>query len=207
MLEPVVLLVDSSPTRGRVEAELRKRYAADYQIMTAGSAAEALAVLDQLRAAQRQVSLVLADPYLPDAAGLELLARVRQRHPAARRALLITWADPQSMAAVAEGTVLGDLDAYVVKPRTAPDEYFHRVLTEQLGEWGRSNLPQSDVVSVVAEEWAPRSHELRELLGRNGVPFGFHPAGSPAGQRVLEEAGAARARRGRREGPAGSGDV
>jgi thioredoxin reductase (NADPH) len=191
MPEPVVLLVDSSPTRGSVEAELRKRYAADYHIITAGSAAQALAVLGQLRDAQRQVSLVLADPYLPDAAGTELLAQVRQRHPAARRALLITWGDPRNMAAVVEGTVLGDLDAYVVKPRAAPDEYFHRVLTEQLGEWGRSNLPQSDVVSVVAEEWAPRSHELRELLGRNGVPFGFHPAGSPEGQRVLEKAGAA----------------
>ena len=191
MAEPVVLLVDSSPTRGSVEAELRKRYAADYQIMTAGSAAQALSVLDQLRDAQRQVSLVLADPYLPDAAGTELLAQVRQRHPAARRALLVTWGDPRSMEAVVEGTVLGDLDAYLVKPRAAPDEYFHRVLTEQLGEWGRSNLPQSDVVSVVAEEWAPRSHELRELLGRNGVPFGFHPAGSPEGQRVLADAGAA----------------
>jgi thioredoxin reductase (NADPH) len=191
MLEPVVLLVDSSPTRGRVEAELRKRYAADYQIMTAGSAAEALTVLDQLRDAQRQVSLVLADPYLPDAAGTDLLARVRPRHPAARRALLITWGDPQGMTAVAAGTGLGHLDAYVVKPTTAPDEYFHRLLTEQLGEWGRSNLPHSDVVSVVAEEWAPRSHELRELLGRNSVPFGFYPAGSPEGQHVLEEARAA----------------
>lgn len=203
MLKPVVLLADSSPTRDGVEAELRKRYAADYQIMTAGSAAEALAVLGQLREAERQVSLVLADPWLPDATGTELLARVRQRHPAARRALLITWGDPRSMTAVVEGTVLGDLDTYVVKPRAAPDEYFHRVLTEQLGEWGRSNLPQSEVVSVVGEEWAPRSHELRELLGRNGVPFGFHPAGSPEGQRLLEEAGAAAAGAGHVAGAAG----
>jgi len=43
----------------------------------------------------------------------------------------------------------------------------------------------------VGEEWAPQSHELRELLGRNGVPFGFYAAGSPDGQRLLEEAGAA----------------
>jgi thioredoxin reductase (NADPH) len=190
MVEPVVLLVDSSPTRDRVEAELRKRYAADYQVMTAGSAAAALQILGQLREAERPVSLVLADPWLPDVTGTELLGQVRQRHPAARRVLLITWGDERSMAAVVEGTVLGDLDAYAVKPRAAPDEYFHRVLTEQLGEWGRSNLPRSEVVSVVGEEWAPRSHELRELLGRNGVPFGFHPAGSPEGQRLLEEAGA-----------------
>ena len=88
-----------------------------------------------------------------------------------------------------EGTVLGDLDAYVVKPGRAPDERFHQTIAEQLGEWGRSNLPRSEVVSVVGEEWAPRSHELRELLGRNGVPFGFHDAASPAGQRLLAEAG------------------
>jgi len=48
-----------------------------------------------------------------------------------------------------------------------------------------------EVVRVVGEEWAERSHELRELLGRNGIPFGFYAADSPNGQRVLEEAGAA----------------
>ena len=189
MLEPVVLLVDSSPTRGRVEAELRKRYAADYQVMTAASAAAALEVLGQARDAGHPVSLVLADPWLPDTTGSELLAQVRQRHPAARRALLVNWGDQRALPAVVEGTILGDLDAYVVKPGRAPDERFHQTIAEQLGEWGRSNLPRSEVVSVVGEEWAPRSHELRELLGRNGVPFGFHDAASPAGQRLLAEAG------------------
>jgi thioredoxin reductase (NADPH) len=189
MLEPVVLLVDSSPTRGRVEAELRKRYAADYQVMTAASAAAALEVLGQARDAGHPVSLVLADPWLPDTTGSDLLAQVRQLHPAARRALLVNWGDQRALPAVVEGTILGDLDAYVVKPGRAPDERFHQTIAEQLGEWGRSNLPRSEVVSVVGEEWAPRSHELRELLGRNGVPFGFHDAGSPAGQRLLAEAG------------------
>jgi thioredoxin reductase (NADPH) len=189
MLEPVVLLVDSSPTRGRVEAELRKRYAADYQVLTAASAAAALEVLGQARDAGHPVSLVLADPWLPDTTGSDLLAQVRQLHPAARRALLVNWGDQRALPAVVEGTILGDLDAYVVKPGRAPDERFHQTIAEQLGEWGRSNLPRSEVVSVVGEEWAPRSHELRELLGRNGVPFGFHDAASPAGQRLLAEAG------------------
>ena len=87
-------------------------------------------------------------------------------------------------------TVLGDIDGYVVKPGTPPDEHFHRFVTEQLDEWGRSNLPGLEVVRVIGEEWAARSHELRELLGRNGIPFGFYSAGSLDGQRVLEEAGA-----------------
>jgi thioredoxin reductase (NADPH) len=187
----VVLLADGSPTRGRVESELRKRYGTDYQVIATGSAEEALEVLGQLRDGQRQVSLVLADQRLPGATGTGLLARVRQLHPAARRALLISWGDQPSREAVVEATVLGDIDAYVVKPGPPPDERFHQAITEQLGEWGRTNLTGLEVARVVGEEWAPQSHELRELLGRNGVPFGFYPADGPDGQRLLEEAGAA----------------
>jgi thioredoxin reductase (NADPH) len=186
MGKPVVLLADDARTRGRVEAELGKRYGADYQVIVTGSAQEALEALGELRDSQGQVSLVLAGLRLQDATGTELLARVRELYPAARRVLLITWGDQASMKAVAHATVLGDLDAYVVRPGTPPDEVFHRSVTEQLGEWGRSNLPGIDVVRVVGEEWAARSHELRELLGRNGVPFSFHPADSPEGQRLLE---------------------
>jgi thioredoxin reductase (NADPH) len=150
-----------------------------------------LDVLRQLRDDRRQVSLVLADQWLPEAAGTEFLARVRQLHPAARRVLLITWGDQASSEPIVRATVLGHIDAYVVKPGTPPDEHFHRFVTEQLDEWGRSNLPGLEVVRVIGEEWAARSHELRELLGRNGIPFGFYPAGGREGQRLLEEAGAA----------------
>ena len=124
---------------------------------------------------------MLADQWLPEATGTEFLARVRQLHPAARRVLLITWGDQASSEPILRATVLGDIDAYVVKPGTPPDEHFHRFVTEQLDEWGPSNLPGLEVVRVVGEEWAARSHELRELLGRNGIPFGFYPADGPEG--------------------------
>lgn len=134
---------------------------------------------------------MLADQWLPEATGTEFLARVRQFHPAARRVLLITWGDQASSEPILRATVLGHIDAYVVKPGTPPDEHFHRFVTEQLDEWGRSNLPGLEVVRVVGEKWAARSHELRELLGRNGIPFGFYPADGREGKRLLEEAGAA----------------
>ena len=116
MGKPVVLLADDARTRGRVEAELGKRYGADYQVIVTGSAQEALEALGELRDSQGQVSLVLAGLRLQDATGTELLARVRELYPADRRVLLITWADQASMKAVAHATVLGDLDAYVVRP-------------------------------------------------------------------------------------------
>ncbi len=187
----MLLLADDSGTQDRVEAELRKRYGADYQVIKAGSANAALGVLGELSDAGRQVSLVLADQWLSGSTGTELLARVRQLHPAARRVLLITWGDQARVEPMLQATILGDIDAYVVKPGPPPDEHFHRFVTEQLDEWGRSNLPGLEVVRVVGEEWSARSHELRELLGRNGVPFGFYSADSPDGQRLVGESWAA----------------
>jgi len=187
----VLLLADDSGTQDRVEAELRKRYGADYQVIKAGSANAALGVLGELSDSGRQVSLVLADQWLSGASGTELLARVRQLHPGARRVLLITWGDQARVEPMLQATILGDIDAYVVKPGPPPDERFHRFITEQLDEWGRSNLPGLEVVRVVGEEWSARSHELRELLGRNGVPFGFYSADSPDGQRLVGEGWAA----------------
>ena len=171
---------------------MRKRYGADYQVIVARSVKAVLEVLGGLSDTGRQVTLVLAGQWLPGGTGTELLARVRRLHPSARRVLLITWGDQASLEPMLEATVLGDIDAYVVRPGPSPDERFHRFVTEQLDEWGRSNLPGPEVVRVVGNEWAARSHELRELLGRNGVPFGFYPAGSPEGQRLLGEAGSAR---------------
>ena len=168
---------------------MRKRYGADYQVIAAGSVKAALDVLGGLRDTGREVALVLAGQWLLGGTGTELLARVRQLHPSARRVLLISWGDQASLEPMLEATVLGDIDAYVVRPGPSPDERFHRFVTEQLDEWGRSNLPWLEAVRVVGEEWAARSHELRELLGRNGFPFGFYPVDSPDGQRLLGETG------------------
>ena len=46
---------------------------------------------------------------------------------------------------------------------------------------------------MVGEEWSARSHEIRDLLSRNVVPFGFYPVGGAVGKARLEQAGAAAA--------------
>ncbi len=45
----------------------------------------------------------------------------------------------------------------------------------------------------MGEEWSARSHEIRDLLSRNVVPFGFYPADAGPGKALLEQAGAAAA--------------
>jgi thioredoxin reductase (NADPH) len=43
------------------------------------------------------------------------------------------------------------------------------------------------VYRIVGEQWAPRSHRLRDELTRNGVPFAFHPVDSPAGRQLVRD--------------------
>jgi thioredoxin reductase (NADPH) len=191
MPDPVLLLIDGSRARNRVEEELRKRYGADYQVVSATSVPRALDLLDRLHEQRRQVSLVLADQALPEADGTDLLARIRRLHPTAKRVLLVSWGEQSSSEPILQAVALGHIDAYAAKPLASPDERFHRAITEQLDAWARSHLPQFEAVRVVGEEWAARSHEIRELLRRNGIPAGFYPAGGAEANRLLEQAGIA----------------
>ena len=192
--DPVLLVVDDDPrARGVVEGELRKRYGADYQVIGAGSADDPPGLLARLRDDRRLVSVVLAGQRVPGMTGTQLLARVREFHGTAKRLLLIDEGYGPPPESILQAIALGRIDAYAGLPATVPDEAFHLAVTELLEEWARSNLPRPEVMRVVGEEWSARSHEIRDLLSRNVVPFGFYPAGAGPGRVLLEQAGAAAA--------------
>ena len=65
---------------------------------------------------------------------------------------------------------------------------FHRTVAEFLFEWARAESAVQGEIEIVTEPDAPRTHELRNLLSRNGVPFVCLDPGSEAGQALLEEA-------------------
>jgi thioredoxin reductase (NADPH) len=190
---PVLFAVDDDALAlERIDRELTRRYASDYRVVCERSPAIALAKLEDLRARGREVALVLADQWMPHTTGSELLARVRALHPHAKRGLLLAWGawgDPKTRAAVLKAMGTGDIDYYVLKPWWTPDEQFHRTVAEFLYEWTRAGNYSSREVEVIGESWSQRSHELRSLLARNGVPHVFHPNDSPIGRRRLEELG------------------
>ena len=191
---PVLLVVDDDPrARGVVEGELRKRYGADYQVICAGPADDPVGLLSKLRDDRRRVSIVLAGESVSQLTGTELLARVREFHSTARRLLLIDGEYGPPPEPILRAIALGHIDAYTGRPATVPDENFHLAVTELLEEWARSNIPRPEVMRVVGEEWSARSHEIRDLLSRNVVPFGFYPADAGPGKALLEQADAAAA--------------
>jgi len=188
MPRPVLVVVDDEDASLQALArELESRYGAHYRVVSGSSAEAALARLAELKAAGADVPLVLADQRMPGMGGTQLLARVRDIFPTARRGLLVTWGDMVAPAPFLEAAALGWLEFYLIKPTWSPDEQFHRVITQSLEEWWREQGGQSEgvMVTVIGDEPSARVHELRDVLARNNVPFGFHPSDSPEGQAAL----------------------
>jgi len=190
MAKPVLVVVDGeSASLHALTAELESRYGVHYQVVSGSSAEVALARLAELKAAGAEVPLVLADEWLPGMTGTQLLARVREYFPTARRALLIYWRDRSKAAPFLEAAARGWVDFYLAKPGWSPDEQFHRVVTGSLEEWWRERGVRGEAVTVIGDDPSARVHEIRDVLARNSVPFGFYPSDSQEGRAALQRLG------------------
>jgi thioredoxin reductase (NADPH) len=185
---PLILAVEpDSDALERITGELQ-RYERDYRVVCVPSTSAALPQLEALRDAGGRVAVVLAAMGDETLTGEELLGRVTQLHPHAKRALLIPWggwADDETADAIRRAMTFGHIDYYVLKPWTTPDELFHRVVSEFLQEWRRATEGRLEL-TVIADPWSPKGYELRNLLARHGVPHSFHPSDSDEARQLLE---------------------
>ena len=189
---PVILAVDDDPdVIALIARDLEDRYGRAYRIETARAAATAREIMSTLRDSGDRLALVLADQWLPDGTGCELLAETGDLFPHSRRLLLISWGEwavDATARPLQQGIGLGQIDYYALKPWRPADEMFHRTITEFLHDWVGSDASLSKELTIVADERDARASALRSLLTRNRVPFVFHARSSPEGTEVLAEA-------------------
>jgi thioredoxin reductase (NADPH) len=184
--EPVLLAVDDDPnTLGRIEHELRQRYGSYYRVACEDSPEAGMRTLQALRAADKDVAVVLADQWMPNMTGVEFLTHTRPLYPGAKRALLFERGNRTTREPILQAMALGQIDYYVPKPEQPPDEEFHRCIAQFLEEWARDYRPASVAVRIVGEPWSARSHELRDVLSRSGIPHAFSSADSKEGRELL----------------------
>jgi thioredoxin reductase (NADPH) len=187
MVRPVLMAVDDEPAALRaIEGELGKRYGADYEVVCAATPEGGLRRLERLKVDGGRLALVLADQWMPSMTGVEFLGHARRLHPGAQRVLLINWGDRSTAEPILQASALGQIDDWTAKPWGPGDEFFHQAISGFLNEWARVHRPQFEVFQVVGDQWAPRSHEIRDLLSRNSIPFGFYPVDSQQGWALLE---------------------
>src|SRR3954454_12523941 len=187
---PVLLAVDDDPEALRVvEGELRERYSRDYTVLCEGSCHAALETLERLRDEGQPVALVLSGQWLSTGmTGGELLGRVHQLHPHAKRGLLIEWGgwgDRPTGEAIHDAMAHGRIDYYVLRPSGRPDEVFHQAVSGFLLEWSHSQKIAPHTINVVGDSWSGRAYAIRDALERCAIPHAFCLADSDRGREVL----------------------
>ena len=197
MTKPVLLVVDDDATsRDLLGRELATRYGADYSVLVESSASNALQHLRDLADADVAVAVIPADQWMPEMTGAQFLVAAREIHRGAGRGLLINWGEDRSAPQpIMQACALGHADYYLAKPVHSPDERFHRSVTEFLDEWWRRRGGGFEMVRVVGDERSARSHEIRDLLSRNDIPYGFYASESSEGRAALARVEASGERR------------
>ena len=135
-----------------------------------------------MAAANEPVALLLVD----DAAS-EFLARAHELHPRAKRVLLVDR-DYSSTSPAVQAMALGRADYHIVRP-WADDEMMYRAMSEYLSSWTREQEPNFEMFRIVAAEGDSRVLQLRDVMTRFSMPFGFYAVEREAGRRLLDEAG------------------
>jgi thioredoxin reductase (NADPH) len=169
MAKPAILTVDDDREVLRaVERDLRRRYAETYRVLRADSGAAALDVLRELKVRGDAVALLLVDQRMPGMSGVEFLKQAHGLFPEAKRALLTAYADTDAaIRAINEANV----NHYLLKPWDPPEQNLYPVLDDLLDDWRGSYRPPFEGVRVVGLRWSPKSHEVRDFLARNQVPY------------------------------------
>ncbi len=165
---PAILAVDDEPVvLAAVARDLRRGFGERYRILRAGSGAEALGVLDQLRTRGDAVAMLLADQRMPGMDGTAYLLKARDVYPDAKRVLLTAYADTEAaIAAINEVS----LDYYLLKPWDPPEEQLYPVVEDLLTTWEAGSAMEAGGVRVIGHRFSRDTHELRDFLARNRVP-------------------------------------
>jgi thioredoxin reductase (NADPH) len=100
--------------------------------------------------------------------GTEFLAEARKVYPDARKVLLTAYADTQ--AAIDSINSIG-LDYYLMKPWDPPEQHLYPVLDDLLEAWWQSTPPPFDGIRVAGTLWSPKSHDVKDFLARNRIPY------------------------------------
>jgi thioredoxin reductase (NADPH) len=192
MSRPTILTVDDDPqVSAALTRDLKRRYGSEYRVLSATSAAQALELLKSLALRTDPVALIVSDQRMPEKTGIELLAESRELAPEAKQLLLTAYADTD--VAITAINEIG-LDYYLLKPWDPPEERLFPVVDDLLGDWRRGHPEVTNDIQVVGDRWSDRTHELKNFLARNHVPYRWYDVERDEdGGRLFEVSGGRRA--------------
>ncbi|MEH2442961.1 FAD-dependent oxidoreductase [Nostoc sp.] len=169
MAKPAILTVDDDPeVLQAVSRDLRHQYGDRFRIVRADSGITALDAVQQLKLRNEAVALFLVDQRMPQMGGVEFLEQAKDIFPDAKRALLTAYADTD---AAIKSINSAKLDYYLLKPWNPPEERLYPILDDLLDDWLAGFHPPFEGIRVIGNRWSPFSHQVKDFLARNQIPY------------------------------------
>ena len=182
------MTVDDEPhVLNAIARDLQAQFQRDYRIVKAGSGAEALEAVQELKRRGTPVALFLVDQRMPGMSGVEFLVEAIKLYPDSKRVLLTAYADTD--AAIASINAV-DLDYYLMKPWDPPEERLYPVLDDLLSDWIATVPVPYDGIRVAGTLWSASSHSVKDFLARSQIPYQWLDIERDAEARALVEASA-----------------
>jgi thioredoxin reductase (NADPH) len=185
---PVIFVVDDDPqVLAAIRRDLRSRYGTDYRVLAANSGDAALDAIKELKARGDALAMLISDQRMPSMLGVDLLSRCREIYPVARRVLLTAYSDVKAaVRAINEA----HLDHYLEKPWDPPEEHLFPAIDDLLSAWQAEYRPEWTGLRLAGHQWSPRSHDIKDFLAGNLIPYHWLDAGRDAeARRLLDAAG------------------
>lgn len=169
MAKPVILTIDDDPeVLQAISRDLRKQYGDRFRIVRANSGKAAIEILQQLKVKNETVALLLSDQRMPEMNGVELIHQATPMFPKAKRVLLTAYADTN---AAIKAINTARLDYYLLKPWDPPEEKLYPILDDLLTDWMAVYRPAFEGIRVIGDRWSPCSHNVKDFLARNQIPY------------------------------------
>lgn len=169
MNRPIIFSIDDDPQVLRaISRDLKVRYGKEYKILSTTSAKEALDTLTELKNSSDVVALFVCDQRMPEMEGVTFLEKAIKLFPDAKRVLLTAYTDTEAaIRAINEVK----LDYYLIKPWDPPEEKLYPVINDLLDDWKSDYEPEFRGIKLVGYQFSPQSHEVKDYLGSNLIPY------------------------------------
>ncbi len=185
MAAPAIVTVDDErDVLHAVERDLRRRYGKDYRVLGTDSGTEALDLLQQLKTRGDSLALLLADQRMPHVSGLDVLGQAMRLFPQAKRTLLTAYADTNAAIAAIN---TAKVHYYLLKPWDPPEEKLYPVLDDLLEDWQAEYKAPYSGLRVLGTRWSPASHQMKDFLGRNQIPYQWTDVEIAAPDKEIEQ--------------------
>jgi thioredoxin reductase (NADPH) len=169
MKKPIIVAVDDdAEVLQAIAHDIRREYGDRFRVVRVDSGGRALDVLRQVRLADETVALMVADQRMPGITGVEFLDEAKRLFPDAKRTLLTAYADTDAAIKAINDV---HLDYYLMKPWDPPEDRLYPVLDDLLADWLAGYRPAFEGIRLIGHRWSSETHDVREFLARNQIPF------------------------------------